>query len=187
MASHNETLRDDDIDAIAAKHNDSKDVDAFGQWHSILSECGYEDDNVYETANRTTIMSTMMCGENGDDSQYFVQTYIRKGDWKLLLNHTKECPEFPRPYAVLQQPAFPYWINHNNTYLETPNFDVYDDYMNNEELKDLFQSKCVDEMPQDERNKNNTLFWYDEEVMLFKISDDPIEAVESLFYKLSMQ
>ena len=78
--------------------------------------------------------------------------------------------------APVRDTASNYWATFDGQPKETPHFDIYDQYMNNDHIdSELFRSQCLDEMDESERNRNNTLFEFDE-IMLFKIDTDQIEA-----------
>ena len=178
IANRNETLLDDEIDDILSDYNDTTDIDAIGLWPDILSQCGYIDNTINETISRTTIISGRTCGENDDEDQYLFASYIRAEvdgeQWKLIVNHSTDC-NFPN--RVPDSPVN-YWIRFSGQSVRVPDFDVYDQYMENENIDSaLFRSECLDEIDESERNENNTLFWYDD-IMLFRIDADPIEACD---------
>ena len=180
LASGN-TLQKDDIDAIVMSYNDTTEVDAIGLWPDIVSQCSdssgsssSEDHQSMDPESRDIVIAARMCGENAHpESQYFFSTTIRNNEWKLIVNHTTNCDNPGGPTRNMQNN---YWLSYAGDHLETPYFDIYDQYMNNEHIdSELFRSQCLDEMDESERNENNPLFQYDD-IMLFKIDTDPIEA-----------
>ena len=183
-----EDLREDDIDEIVSSYNDTTAVDAIGLWPDIVSQChdgsdgpGAEyrndgEDNVMnQTESRKMVISARMCGENDDpDNQYFFATMIRTDEWKLIVNHSIDCEN---PDLIVDSED-DYWISYDGQTIRTPDFDIYDQYMNNDHIDSvLFRSQCLDEMDESERNENNTMFWYDD-IMLFRIDSDAIEACD---------
>lgn len=98
----------------------------------------------------------------------FKASYIRTNEWKLLINSSLSFVEIP---------SNKYWVNYDDVYTKEPPKDIYQDMMNNDELNKLFESHCYDNYINDIKSGYNDepSFEYDE-IMLFKISKDNIEA-----------
>ena len=161
--------------------NEIEELDGFGLWDVIINEC---DDRWNDTAawsedgdmdlveneeflQRNMIISARMC----DDDSYFINTYMRYNQWKLIVNGTyRECG------GGEGNERNNYYINYDATFTYTPNENVYEEYVDNTEYAEYFRSECYDDMNDEERN--DTLNFLYDELMLFNIEQDAIEACD---------
>ena len=128
------------------------DVDGINLWPSICNN----DENV----QRKIIKHFEMIDVN-EKEQGFKASYIRTNEWKLLINSSLSFVEIP---------SNKYWVDYDDSFTTKPPSEKYQNMVN----PDLFQSNCYDEYLLSDNN-DDTMFEYDE-IMLFKISDDNIEA-----------
>ena len=165
-------LEQDEFDEL----DDFEELDSIGLWDNILNDCQVDDDyygsdedddDDEEDVGREMIISARMCF----DDSYFINTYIRYNEWKLVVNGTLRRCTTP-PVFTGQN----YWITYDGQYLYAPDEEIYEQYASNEDYGEYFRSECYDNLDKQERNNTNN-FLYDD-LMLFNIETDPIEACD---------
>merc|ERR1719334_1362250 len=171
MASH-------DSDAAihaAVQSRDYVDIDGSALWSNILSECQVNDNNDYDDADdadleRELIVSARMCG--GDE--YFIETYVRDGDWKLIVNNTADCEGGDGGDGG----AGDFWGDYTSEITRAPPLEIYTEFVNSERLNGngLFTSECFEAMSEEDKANHDNFIY--RELMLFNVRDDPMEACD---------
>merc|ERR1712228_185364 len=138
------------------------DIDGLDLWRSIC-----QSDGVYET-KRSQISHLEMI-DASDKSQGYKASYIRSGDWKLVINAS---------LSFVDIPSNEYWVNYDDKYSEKPPIKKYKAMIKKEKLSKLYASECYDAFlkyaPADESDES-AVFAYDE-IMLFNLAKDNVEA-----------
>ena len=143
--------------------DDKTRMDGINLWSDIRNGCFYKD-KTENVIKREEFLSIRLC-----DDGTFGPTWFRKGKWKLIINGTKlGC-------GLSTTLAPPYWSYFDANLSFIPNkhwYDMYKDFELNGDR--LFASNCYENMNETERNNIDNFIYQD--IMLFDIENDKIEA-----------
>jgi len=135
--------------------DDDEGIDGINLWEGICN-------NDHEH-KRHQIMHFSMVDSN-DKDKGFGPSYIRTNEWKLVVNASLRGDG---------NVAYQYWVNFDNEFTTKTPKRIYKNMVSDEnEYGNLYQSVCFSDHIDDDVDFD---FEYDE-IMLFKINDDKVEA-----------
>merc|ERR1712154_118969 len=103
-------------------------------------------------------------GDSNDKDKGYGPSYIRTNEWKLVVNASLRGDG---------NRAYQYWVNFDNEFTTKTPKRIYNKFTSEDsEYKNLYRSTCFSDHIDDDVDFD---FEYDE-IMLFKINDDKVEA-----------
>lgn len=178
------------------QYNPDSDHSSLQLWENIRCKCmgkkeETECDNLYK--KRDELIMMRMCGDPKGDydkgDKFFYSAYVRKGDWKLVVNGSNSVTEACENITTVTRGAmYGAYIEANATMYINPNESYYNIAYwprfkkDNDSAQILYKSDCLDELISrgtgtgaDINNPNYGPFQYNSS-LLYDIGTDKVEA-----------
>ena len=172
--------------------SDHSDIDV---WGNIRCKCkGKQKPNKCDNSfpPRDELIMMRMCGNKtgnySDGEKFFYSAYVRKGDWKLVVNGSNGVQETCTNLTSITDGAYLFdYIHANDTSYHEPDEDYWNiaylprfEKLGSTLATTLYYSECLTNYSQEDpplewNNPNNPNFMYDNE-LLYNIPNDRVEA-----------